>query len=287
VSGITRAWPVIVAAAAVAVVIAVAAMLPPAVPVESTRTTESPLAATATPSASRAAASASPGHEGGIVGEGDLVSMTGRIIDWAAGPEICVSFTNLLSDPPQPACADGRAISITGLDPRELSGSEWNSGREPSRKVWVTDYFRVFAIWQDPVVAFVDAIPAEQPHLLSTLTGPLADKLDADPPRNGERFCGRVDEAHCAIAIALVREARRDLFSSDSVEVVEYECPPGARCRAGGGYVVAVVPQGCPGIPIAFVVSTLEHFDHVVEYEYDLPAHVADLLPAECAVAPI
>lgn len=339
-------------------IVAVAALLPPAKPVESPRTTQSPLglaptptiaAPTAMPTVTPALASPSPvPFADEVVREGDLVSVTGQIINWSAGPVVCAWMAWNLSAPPQPGCVDSRAVPLNGIDPRDLPGGEWRSAHEGFKNVWVTNTFDVFGIWRDGVVEFVDAIPGEQPPNPTSiqpvpcgsgaecsiqeleavaerlravgpewwvevggsgnrlvvwlpvidaavaealaqdsrmiLAQPVVTKVDADPPSDGERFCGRVDQAHCAIAIALVREARPDLFTQETVEAVESECPPGARCSAVGGYIVAIAPNGCPGSPIAFVVPRLEQFDHVAVSKHALPAHVAELLPIGCAV---
>lgn len=304
------------------------------------------------PSPTPAAASPSPApFDAEIVRDGDLVSVIGQVIDWSAGPVVCAWMAWALSIPPQPGCVDSHAARISGIDPRDLPGAEWPSALEGFKKVWVTADFRVFGIWRNGVLEYVDAIPAEQPpnpvsenvprvpcelpdecstleldaveermravdprwlvqvgvsgnrvvvwlpvidaaaagvlaqDAQMILARPLVEKIDADPPPNGERACGRVDRAHCEIAIALVREARPDLFTQDSVEVVESQCAPGAWCSALSGYIVAVAPAGCPGSPSAFVVRRLQQFDRVLDYKYGLPAYVSDLLPPGCTAA--
>jgi hypothetical protein len=440
-------WAAAAGAAAVAICALAIAFLPSISPPAATLppgsspitgTTPSPpttATATATPSplpllTAPPTSSPAPAFPYEIVREGDLVSVTGNIIDWPAGPRVCAWMVWDLSNPPQPGCFDGRDLPITGVDPRDLSGAEWYSARDPGPgKVWVTGYLRVFGTWRDGTIEVVEVLPAEKPESPFSLppvpcdppTGgwpgdpddfdpydpeifartlqyelqqhpdlygglwsavdenslggvarhalvvgtvgdvssveaelreiypanlcvvqvehntleleavvdrlraadrdwvvdvdpkinqvavwlpvveqgaadvlaedsgkvhvvPVAERVDADLPPNGERICGRLKQAECDVVIALVREARPDAFTEDSVEVVDYECPPGARCPAIWFYTVVVAPSGCPGIPIAFSVRHLSHFDSVSEREQVLPPHVADLLPAECLV---
>ena len=59
-----------------------------------------------------------------------------------------------------------------------------------------------------------------------------------------------------------------------------------ASFLAGRTFIVVVVPAGCRGSPIAFLVRTYSRDRLVTNYEYELPAHVAELLPANCVIDP-
>ena len=147
--------------------------------------------------------------------------------------------------------------------------------------------FNSVAVW---LPAILDQSTAD---LLAQADGkvrvfPIAERLDADPPPSGERVCGRVDSNWCDVLVARVREARPELFGADSVEVVESSCAPGwLGCPFILPYIVVVVAPDCTGGPLGFSVVRHSTSNLVSEFEDPLPAHIAALLPAACAVAPL
>lgn len=450
-----RHAPWLAAAAALAILALVVALFPRTAPIGPSAAPESPLAALPTPGTTAQAppnsspratptttlplptsTSTAPAFPYDIVREGDLVSVSGAIIDWSAGPIICTWEAWDLSNPPQPGCVDSHQVPISGIEPRELPGNDWRSAREDFNEVWVTDHVQLFGLWRGGIIDYVGSVPTDKPPSPSFLSvppipcdppsggwpgdpedfapegpeglvlslqaevdrrpeiyggfwvawnedtqgnvteralvvgtvgdvesaarslteifpanlcvveveystaelqvavddltqngdnwtvgtdpatnrvlvilpvideqaaealaphvdkidvRPLAEKADTAPPPNGERICGRLEQGQCDVVIALVREAQPDVLAPDATEIAEYICPPGAlTCPPTGAtsYLVAVVPAGCSGGPISFRVHPRHRYERVVESEYALPAHIAELLPADCVIDP-
>lgn len=114
---------------------------------------------------------------------------------------------------------------------------------------------------------------------------PIAGRVDTSTPAASNRVCGRLQQPTCDALIAVLDEARPEVLGSDTIVAVNSGCGPGwASCPLLPSYIVAVVQPGCAGGPALFGIQPRVG-DALVDFEGTLPAHVADLLPPECAAA--
>lgn len=194
-----RQAPWFAIAAALAILSLVVALFPRTTAIGPSPALQSPLAALPTPGTTAPQNSsprptptaklplptptpAAPALPYDIVREGDLVSVSGAIIDWSSGPIICTWEAWDLSNPPQPGCVDSHQVPISGIDPRELPGNDWRSAREDFNEVWVTDHVQAFGLWRDGVIDYVSSVPTEKPPRPSFLSVP---PIPCAPPSGG------------------------------------------------------------------------------------------------------
>lgn len=97
------------------------------------------------------------------VQDGDRVVASGKIVDDGSGPWIC---RELLAVGEHLACGGMRTVSIRGLDPRTLPGSERESG------AYVTTWVTVYGTWDGDALEATQAAATDEPDELVPPTVP-------------------------------------------------------------------------------------------------------------------
>ncbi len=178
------------------------------------------------------------------------------------------------------------AIERTVKDPPawRLSHAVQRSANHRSRlsagqSLGLTASFAVLLLVAGFAFGPLDVRPVVGPGSSPRATGSAVGNTSTD--RISVQICGRLDRPTCDQVVDMARRFAPEAFGPEMTVVADYDCPPGAYCRAGFGAIVVGVPPQTNALhhPEAFSVQGFPTPERVTIWSFPLPDHIVALLP--------
>jgi hypothetical protein len=117
--------------------------------------------------------------------------------------------------------------------------------------------------------------PGSSPHASDSAMG----NTSASPA--SVQICGRLDHPTCDQIVDMARRFAPEAFGPGTTIVADYDCPPGAYCRAGFGAIVVGIPPKTSARehPEAFSIQGFPTPERVTIWTFPLPDHIIALIP--------